>query len=131
MSVPRAPASVPGVLLQCLSALLILSLLAQFFIAGMSAMTNPEWWSYHRSWVAIFQWLVVPMPFVAWFAGSPRKLRMILATLPLIQIAMQYVLVHRALDGRLPSGVGLHALNGALVLIVAVLLTAGYGESRH
>jgi hypothetical protein len=43
----------------------------------------------------------------------------------LFQIALQYVLSHRALEGRLPIGIGLHAVNGALLLIVATFLAIG------
>jgi hypothetical protein len=42
---------------------------------------------------------------------------------------MQYVLVHRALDGRFPIGVGLHAVNAALMLLVAIALTLGWPDS--
>jgi hypothetical protein len=51
------------------------------------------------------------------------------APLPILQIALQYVLVHRALDGRLPIGVGLHAVNAALMLLVAIALALGWPES--
>jgi hypothetical protein len=112
--------------LRVLSGLLTISLLVQFFMAGMAAMTNPEWWSYHSAWVAIFQWLVVPLPVLAWFGGPPRYWRVTLAFMPPIQIALQYVLVHRALEGRLAIGVGLHAVNAALMLIVATFLTIGH-----
>lgn len=86
-------------------------------------MTNPEWRTYHGAWVGIFQWLVVPLPALAWFCSTPRRLRVILAFTPALQIALQYTLVHRALDGRLPIGIGLHAVNAALMLIVATMLT--------
>lgn len=131
MSGSREVASTANILLKFLSALLTISILIQFFIAGMSAMTNPDWWVYHSAWVTIFQWLVVPLPIIAWFGGAPRGLRTTLATLPLIQIALQYVLVHRALDGRLPFGVGLHALNAALMLLVATALASGFYESKN
>lgn len=127
----RDGASIARALLKFLSALLTISILIQFFIAGMSAMTNPGWWVYHSAWVNIFQWLVVPLPVVAWFGGAPRRLRTTLAALPLVQIALQYVLVHRALDGRLPIGIGLHALNAALMLIVATGLAVGFYESKN
>jgi hypothetical protein len=65
--------------------------------------------------VNIFQWLVLPLPIIAWLCDKPWKLRVIVATLPIVQIALQYVLVHRALDGRLPIGIGLHTLNAALM----------------
>jgi hypothetical protein len=44
----------------------------------------------------------------------------------MLQIALQYVLVHRALEGQLPIGVGLHAVNAAVMLLVATALTFGW-----
>ena len=118
------------VLLKFLSGLLTISLLIQFFIAGMSSVTNPDWWAYHKVWVGIFQWLVLPLPVFAWLCGKPRGRRVVVASLPILQIALQYILVHRALDGRLPIGVGLHAVNAALMLLVAMALTLGWPENR-
>ena len=115
-----------SMLLRSLSWLRTVSILVQFFIAGMSSITNPEWWDYHKTWVSIFQWLVLPLPILAWFCGKPRGGRTLFASLPILQIALQYFLVHRALDGRLPTGVGLHALNAALMLMVATLLMLGW-----
>ena len=120
-----------GMLLRFLSGLLTVSILIQFFIAGMSSITNPEWWEYHRIWVGIFQWLVLPLPVLAWLCGKPRAGRTVLASLPILQIALQYVLAHRALDGRLSTGIGLHAVNAALMLIVATLLTLGWHDENH
>ena len=124
-------AAVAGALLRLLSGLLTVSILIQFYIAGMSSITNPDWWDYHRIWVSIFQWLVLPLPVVAWLCGKPRAGRMVLASLPILQIALQYVLAHRALDGRLPIGIGLHAVNAALMLIVATLLMLGWRERKN
>jgi len=120
-----------GMLLRFLSGLLTVSLLIQFFIAGMSSITNPEWWDYHKIWVGIFQWLVLPLPIVAWLCGKPRAGRTVLASLPILQIALQYVLAHRALDGRLSTGIGLHAVNAALMLIVATLLMLGWYDGKN
>jgi len=119
-----------GLLLRALSALLAVCLLVQFFIAGMAAMTDPDWWTYHRSWVSIFQWLVLPLPILALLTERPRWRRVALASIPLFQIALQYFLVHRALEGRFFAGMGLHAVNGALLLIVAVLLTVGFPNGK-
>jgi hypothetical protein len=129
MSGPRDLAAVADVLLRVLSGLLTVSILIQFFIAGMSSLTAPDWWTYHKDWVGFFQWLVLPLPVLAWFCGPPRAGRVALALLPILQIALQYVLVHRALDGRWPIGVGLHAVNGAMMLIVATLLGLGWRDS--
>jgi len=118
------------VLLKLLSGLLTISLLIQFFIAGMSSVTNPDWWAYHKLWVGIFQWLVLPLPVFAWLCGKPRGRRAVAASLPILQIALQYVLVHRALEGRLPIGVGLHAVNAALMLLVAIALALGWPGNK-
>ena len=120
-----------GTLLRFLSALLTVSILIQFYIAGMSSVTNPDWWDYHRIWVSIFQWLVLPLPVLAWLCGKPRAGRIVLASLPILQIALQYVLAHRALDGRLPIGIGLHAVNAALMLIVTILLMLGWHDRKN
>jgi hypothetical protein len=112
-------------LLRALSVLLTICLLAQFFIAGMAAMTDPQWWTYHSAWVAIFQWLVIPLPILAWLGGPPRGQRVLFSCIPLLQIALQYVLAHRAIEGRLAIGLGLHAFDGALLLLIAAALAVG------
>jgi hypothetical protein len=43
----------------------------------------------------------------------------------MVQVALQYMLAHRALEGRLPVGIGLHAVNGAILLVVATFLAIG------
>jgi hypothetical protein len=116
---------VARILLRSLSALLTICLLVQFFIAGMAAMTEPEWWTYHGTWVAIFQWLVVPLPILAWLGGPARGQRTLFACIPVLQIALQYVLAHRAIEGRLAIGLGLHALDAALLLLIAASLAVG------
>jgi Family of unknown function (DUF6220) len=112
-------------LLRALSVLLTICLLVQFFIAGMAAMTNPQWWTYHSAWVAIFQWLVIPLPILARLGGPPRGQRVLFSCIPLLQIALQYVLAHRAIEGRLAIGLGLHAFDGALLLLIAAALAVG------
>jgi hypothetical protein len=39
-------------------------------------------------------------------------------------------LAHRALEGRLTTGIGLHAVNGALLLIVATFLAIGCADRK-
>ena len=116
--------------LRILSTLFSLAVLIQFFIAGMAAVTNPEWWTYHSAWIGIFQWLVVPLPILAFLGGPPRCRLIAFATIPMIQVALQYVLAHRALEGRLTAGIGLHAVNGALLLIVATFLAIGCADRK-
>jgi len=113
------------ILLRTLSMLLTTCLLAQFFIAGMAAMTDPGWWAYHSAWVAIFQWLVIPLPILAWTGGPARGWRTLFACIPLLQIALQYLSAHRAIEGRLTIGLGLHALDAALLLLIVAALAIG------
>lgn len=113
-------------LMRGVAALLVGALFGQFFIAGMAALTNPEWWTYHQTWVAFFQWLVVPLPVLAWLAGPPRQFRVTLACVPFAQMGLQYVLAHRAIDGRWPVALGLHAVNAALMLIIVVALAVDW-----
>jgi len=122
--------TLPRLALRILSALLSFAVLIQFFIAGMAAMTNPEWWTYHSTWVGIFQWLVVPLPILAFLGGQPRYGSAAFASIPMMQVALQYVLAHRALEGRLATGIGLHAVNGALLLVVATFLAIGCADRK-
>jgi hypothetical protein len=128
MSGQRGSSASARMLLKFLSGLLTISILIQFFIAGMSSIINPDWWAYHKIWIGIFQWIVLPLPIFAWFGGKPRRGRVLSASLPILQIALQYVLVHRALDGRLPIGVGLHAVNGAGMLMITTTLMFGWHD---
>ena len=73
---------------------------------------------------------VVPLPILAFLGGRPRYWRAAFATIPMIQVALQYVLAHRALEGRLTIGIGLHAVNGALLLIVATFLAIGCADQK-
>jgi hypothetical protein len=53
-------------------------------------------------------------PSMAWRVSSWRST--LFECLPLLQIALQYVLAHRAIEGRLAIGLGLHALDAGLLL---------------
>lgn len=108
--------------LRFFSGLLAISILVQFFIAGMSALTNPDWWTYHLAWVSIFQWLVLPLPVLAWLSGPPSRIDVALSCAPTVQMALQYLFAHRALEGRLPIGMGLHAVNAAVMLVIVTML---------
>ncbi len=120
-----------NLLLRFLSGLLTVSILIQFFIAGMSSLTAPDWWNYHKIWVNFFQWLVLPLPVFAWFCGKPRSGRVLLASLPILQIALQYVLAHRALDGRLPTGTPIDATEFLFrTLRIAVGVDSRWGYAR-
>lgn len=63
------------------------------------------------------------------FSGN-RGGRILFASFPILQIALQYALVHRSLDGRWPIGVGLHTVNGAVMPIVSTTLAFGWPGGR-
>jgi hypothetical protein len=54
---------------------------------------------------------------MAWRSCSWR--RTLFACIPFLQFALQYVLAHRAIEGRLTIGPGLHALDAGLLLLIA------------
>lgn len=118
---PRIPL-VARLVLAASSTLLAAALVGQAFTAGMAAMTDPDWWRLHLAWVHVFQWLVLVVPVSAALAPVPRHAKLA-SILPLVLMGLQYPLAHRALDGRLPIGLGLHAA-GALLLFGATLHVA-------
>jgi hypothetical protein len=69
--------------------------------------------------------LVIPLPVLAWLGGPARARRTLFACIPLLQIALQYVLAHRAIEGRLTIGLGLHALDARLLLLISAGLAVG------
>jgi hypothetical protein len=115
----------PRMLLRTLSALLTICLLVQFFIAGDRR--------HDRSWmVDISQRLgrdtsmagrSASDPGVAWRSCSWTAHTDCMH--PPLQIALQYVLAHRAIEGRLAIGLGLHALDAGRLLLIAAGLAAG------
>jgi hypothetical protein len=114
--------------LGCCAALSI-TLLVQAFLAGVAAMTDPNWWELHRAWVHLFGWLVLPLPACAVLARYPRWLTGASA-LPIVLLYLQYVWAHLGRNGTWTYGLGVHAV-GALILFgttvslfIAALLVA-------
>ena len=119
-------ARIARVLLRVAATALLFALLVQLFTAGMAAMTDPDWWNYHVASIALSQWLVLPLPVLAVLCGPyHRRLRVLIAVCPMAQLFLQYVLAHRALEGKLRIGLGLHAVNGGLLLLVSAALAIG------
>jgi hypothetical protein len=65
------------------------------------------------------------LPVLAWLGGPARARRTLFVCIPLLQIALQYVLAHRAIEGRLTIGLGLHALDARLLLLIAAGMAVG------
>jgi mercuric ion transport protein len=106
-----------------LGALLALSVLAQAYLAGVAAVINADYWSLHKSWIAIFQWLSVPLVPVTWFGRRDPMLRW-MSVIPIILIAAQYSSIHLALRHGVSWLAGLHAVIGFVLFGTLVLLVS-------
>lgn len=90
------------------------ALLVQAFLAGVAAMTDPDWWGLHLAWVHTFQWLVLLPPACAVLAGYPRWL-LWASALPVVLIYLQYVWAEFGRNGLWAYGLGVHAASGLLL----------------
>src|ERR1700730_15358394 len=90
---------------------LALSVLGQAFLAGAAAAIDPAYWTLHKSWIAVFQWLSVLLAVAAW-AGKQDALTRWLSTAPIVLIGLQYSFIHLAIRYGASGGAGLHAVAG-------------------
>jgi mercuric ion transport protein len=104
-----------------LAALLALSVLAQAYLAGVAAVVNADYWSLHKSWIAIFQWLSVPLVPVTWVGRRDTMIRW-LSVVPIVLIAAQYSSIHLALRHEVSWLAGLHVVMGFVLFGTLVLL---------
>jgi mercuric ion transport protein len=106
-----------------LAALLALSVLVQAYLAGVAAVVDPDYWSLHKSWIAIFQWLSVALVLVTWVGRSHSAVRW-MSVVPIVLIAAQYSSVHLALRHGVAWLAGLHAVMGFVLFGTLVLLVS-------
>jgi mercuric ion transport protein len=102
-------------------ALLALSVLAQAYLAGFAAVIDADYWSFHKTWIAIFQWLSVLLVLVTW-AGRRDPTTRWLSFVPIVLIAAQYSSIHLALRHGVSWLAGLHAVIGFVLFGTLVLL---------
>ena len=76
-----------------LAIVLALSVLVQAYPAGAAAAVDADFWAAHKTWIAIFQWLSVPLA-IATFFGKHDTLTRLLSIVPIIVIAIQYSSIH-------------------------------------
>jgi mercuric ion transport protein len=119
----RTLAEFARVSLMPLAALLALSVLAQAYLAGVAAVVDPDYWSLHKSWIAIFQWLSVPLVPVAWIGRRDPVIRW-MSVIPIVLIAAQYSAIHLALRHGVAWLAGLHAVMGFVLFGTLVLLVS-------
>jgi hypothetical protein len=98
-----------------------LAVLLQIAFAGNAALLDPEGWTLHAKWVAIFQWLSVALVVAAFFARR-RWSFLALNAVPLVILLLQYVTIHYAVRHGLAWVVGLHAAGGAVLFGFLVFL---------
>jgi MFS-type transporter involved in bile tolerance (Atg22 family) len=108
-----------------LTIVLALSVLVQAYLAGAAAGVDADFWAAHKTWIAIFQWLSVPLA-IATFFGKHDTLTRLLSIVPIIIIAIQYSSIHLALHHGLAWLAGIHAANAPLLFGVLVLLAMRY-----
>jgi len=87
-----------------------LSVLVQAYFAGAATAVDADFWAAHRTWIAIFQWLSVPLV-IATFFGNHDTLTRIMSIVPLILIGIQYSSIHLAIRHGLAWLAGIHAAN--------------------
>ena len=104
-----------------------LSVLVQAYLAGAAAAVDANFWALHKTWIAIFQWLSVPLA-IATFLGKRDMLTRLLSIVPIFVIGIQYSSIHLALHHGLAWLAGIHAANAPLLFVVLVLLAMRY---RH
>jgi hypothetical protein len=110
-----------------LAVLLSLSVLVQAYLAGFAAVVDADYWSLHKAWIAIFQWLSVLLVPVTWAGRRDPTMRWLSFT-PMAIIAAQYSSIHLALRHGVSWLAGLHAVNGFVLFGALVLLAF---RSRH
>lgn len=110
-----------------LAVLLALSVVVQAYLAGVAAVVDPDYWSLHKGWVAVFQWLSVALAAATWVGRRDRAMRW-MSLIPVVIIAAQYSSIHLALGHRIAWLAGVHAANGFVLIGVLVLFAA---RSRH
>lgn len=91
----------------------------QVFFAGAAALIDASFWSAHLHWVAIFQWLCVLQPVLAWFASRDALFR-VLNIAPIALLSLQYWLAGYGLEQSSYVAFGLHAVCGVLLLCLLV-----------
>jgi hypothetical protein len=102
-----------------------LSVLVQAYLAGAAAAVDANFWALHKTWIAIFQWLSVPLA-IASFLGKRDMLTRLLSIVPIIVIGIQYSSIHLALYHGFAWLAGIHAANAPLLFVVLVLLAMRY-----
>jgi MFS-type transporter involved in bile tolerance (Atg22 family) len=110
-----------------LAVLLALAVLIQAYLAGLAAVVDADYWGLHKGWIAIFQWLSVPLVLVTWVGWRDPVMRW-MSLVPVIIIAAQYSSIHLALRHGVSWLAGVHAVNGFVLFGALVLLLA---RRRH
>jgi hypothetical protein len=98
-----------------------LSVLVQAYFAGAAAAVDADFWTLHKTWIAIFQWLSVVLAIVI-FVGYRDLLTRLLSFVPIVIVAIQYTSIHLALRQSAAWLAGIHAANAPLLFGVLTLL---------
>lgn len=100
--------------------LFVLCVVFQFFLAGLGVFENGARFATHRDFGYLFGWLCVFLVVLALLGKLPRRQFVGGSLLVLALFFMQSVFV--AFRASAPALAALHPLNGALILILGVVL---------
>jgi len=100
--------------------LFVVCVVVQFFLAGLGVFESGARFETHRDFGYLFGWLAFFLPILALLARLPRRQFVGGSLLVLVLFFMQSVFV--ALRASVPIVAALHPLNGALILILGVVL---------
>lgn len=99
--------------------LFVACIVVQIFLAGLGVFDDPRAFVSHREFGYIFGWVTLIMLVAALVARVPRRL-LALVGLTLVMFAFQSILV--AVRADYPAVAALHPVNGAVLLIVAIVV---------
>lgn len=100
--------------------LFVACVVVQFFLAGLGVFESATSFETHRDFGYLFGWLTLFLVILALIARLPRRQFVGGSLLILLLFAMQSVFV--AFRGSVPAVAALHPLNGALILVVSIVL---------
>jgi hypothetical protein len=100
--------------------LFVVCVVVQFFLAGLGVFEDGARFATHRDFGYLFGWLALFLPILALLARLPRRQFVGGSLLVLVLFIFQSVFV--ALRASVPVVAALHPLNGALILLLSVVL---------
>lgn len=97
---------------------------AQVFLAGLGVFVSPIRWTWHETFVHLFEYLPLLMLVLAFTGRLSHRLRWLTA-LSFVLIGLQYAFIEIGRDTGVGEIAALHPVNGLLIFWLAVTLARG------